>query len=90
MIVAIVLPLFSLGGAVVVIVPRLFLLEASGVTLYPQKGKNTMKNHEGYHDPTAFKAIRQAKAKRKKTDKHLYFQLRELVGMQETIKQIER
>ena len=87
----VVIVLFSLlRGAVVVIVPRLFLLEASGVTLYPQKGKNTMKNHEGYHDSTAFKAIRQAKAKRKKTDKHLYFQLRELVGMQEAIKQIER
>lgn len=79
-----------LRGAVVVIVPRLFLLEASGVTLYPQKWENTMKNHEGYHDPTAFKAIRRAKAKRKKTDKHLYFKLRELVGMQEAIKQIER
>jgi len=49
-----------------------------------------MKNHEGYHDPTAGKAIRRAKAKRKKTDKHLYFKLRELVGMQEAIKQIER
>ena len=49
-----------------------------------------MKNHEGYHDPTAGKAIRRARTKRKKADKHLYFQLGELAGMQEAIKQIRR
>jgi len=48
-----------------------------------------MKNHEGYHDPTAGKAIRRAGRKRK-ADKHLYFQLGELAGIQEAIKQIER
>lgn len=49
-----------------------------------------MKNHEGYYDLTAGKAIRRVRAKRKKADKHLYFQLKELAGMQEAIKQIRR
>lgn len=48
-----------------------------------------MKNHEGYYDPTAGKAVRRAGRKRK-ADKHLYFQLGELTEMQKAIKQIRR
>ncbi len=47
------------------------------------------RNHEGYHDPTACRAIRRAdRGRRRKKKGHLTYYLREAEGFQETIEHL--